>query len=141
MTHLFIIAGAPGAGKSWVCRDLPNSVYVPHDRTPRSKMHGVLEESLKGTLPVVVDPTVRVSNTLREFPQGRLLVVVEPEEVVKERLAARGGSYTESVGRRIKRMLSLARKAEFSGTSTEVRAYLLNKLLEYRDRQGAAATA
>lgn len=128
MSKLFIVAGAPGSGKSFVCEALENVVYVPHDKTPRRLIESKIREGLADGRTVVYDPTIKVSTTLKLFPQGRLIVVNEPEATIRERLAARGGTFTQGVANRIRRMLSLSRRAEFSGTSTEVAAYLKRTL-------------
>jgi hypothetical protein len=124
MSDLFIVAGAPGSGKSHVCEQLTNVNYVSHDHTPRKAVPAKIAEGVAGSRPVVYDPTVKVSTTLKVFPQGRLVVIDEPEDVIRRRLTARGGAFTDSVGRRIKRMKSLSRRAEFTGTSEQVLAYL-----------------
>lgn len=124
MSQLFIVAGAPGSGKSWVCERLTGVNYIPHDRTARKLVIPKITEALNSALPVVYDPTVKVSNALKTFPQGRLVVIVESEVVIRRRLAERGGEFTQGVSNRMRRMHTLARRAEFSGTSKEVLDYL-----------------
>lgn len=128
-SSLFILAGAPGSGKSWVCAQLgPRVCYVSHDKTPRRLLHDAIAAGLSSGLPVVYDPTIKVSTTLKAYPDATLVVIVESEAVVRARLEARGGVFTATIPRRVARMNSLAKRAVFSGTSSQVLDWFTQRL-------------
>jgi dephospho-CoA kinase len=70
--------------------------------------------------------TIGVSTFIKRNPQWnyKLIVIQEDEGVIKDRMIGRNGAVTDTIKRRIKRMISLAKQAQFTGTSAEVLQYL-----------------
>ena len=128
---VIVIGGAPGSGKSWVCNQLKNKVkYVEHDKTNKDNIRSLIYNSSSNI--IIYDPTVHISSFIKrnkDIFDIHLLIINEDAEIVKQRLISRGGAFTESVERRIKRMKVLTKSATFSGTSSEVLNYLKTTLL------------
>jgi|GEM_PF-6537186 len=122
---VYVIAGASGAGKSWICNQVINKFkYVSYDKTPKDQTRSILWNE---TSTVIYDPTTHVSSFIKrnkDIFDIKLIVIVEDELTISTRLMARGGQITNSVRQRIKRMKNLAKGAVFSGTSSEVLAFL-----------------
>lgn len=123
---LFLIAGCPASGKSWVCNQLTDKFnYVSYDKV--NKNYHVYELLKNNSKPLLYDPTIKISTFTKRYRHlfnVRLIVIVEPEEVIKQRMLSRGGQITDTIKRRIKRMCNLSKDCEFSGTSNEVLEYL-----------------
>jgi dephospho-CoA kinase len=124
------VAGASGAGKTWVCNQLKDAVeYVAHDKVDKKNIRPILWNSKRDL--VLYDPTTHVSSFIKrnsDIFEIELVVIQETQEVIEKRLIQRGGKLTDSVKRRISRMRSLAKKAIFTGTSEEVLTFLSNAL-------------
>ena len=123
---MYVVAGAPGAGKSWVCNNFDKTAYVSYDKTPKEDQRFELMSRALNN-PVIFDPCVGVSTCIKEYEDVfdvRLLVICEDVDIIKSRLLNRGGKITDSILARIKRMESLAKLATFSGTSQQVLEYL-----------------
>jgi len=123
---LFLIAGCPGSGKSWVCDQLTSKFhYISYDGV--NKNYHVYELLKNNSKQLLHDPTIKVSTFIKTYGHLfniRLIVIVEDENIINQRMIARGGKITDTIKRRIKRMLSLSEDCEFSGTSLEVLEYL-----------------
>lgn len=119
--NVIVVAGAPGAGKSWVCNQLKNNIsYIEHDKTKR---HEIRSAIWNADGDVLYDPYSHVSTFIKrnsDLFNIYLYVIVEDIEVIERRLNERGGSMTSSVKKRIRRMNNLAKNATFSGTSSEI---------------------
>jgi hypothetical protein len=129
---VYIIAGASGAGKSWVCSHFindPDIEYVAYDKIKRNEARSIVYNSERQT--ILFDPTVHVSSFIKrnsDIFNINLVVIQEDESVVAERLTGRGGTLTDSVKRRINRMKNLAKQSIFTGTSGQVLDFLKQRL-------------
>jgi hypothetical protein len=123
---VFLIAGCPASGKSWVCNQLLDKFnYVSYDNV--NKNYHVYELLKNNHTPLLYDPTIKISTFTKRYGHLfniRLVVIVEDEGTINQRILSRGGKLTETIKRRIKRMSQLSNNCEFNGTSTEVLEYL-----------------
>lgn len=119
---LYILTGAPGSGKSWVLKQLTNFYTIDSDVVSPSKYKILVREEKDPILTL----TIGVSTFIKNNPdlEIKLIVIQEDIELLKARMLARNGKVTTTIERRAKRMLGLAKQAEFTGTSTEVLTYL-----------------
>lgn len=124
--NLFLIAGCPASGKSWVCNQLEEEFnYISYDGI--NKNYHVYELLKNNSKQLLYDPTIKVSTFTKRYGHLfniRLIVIVEDESIINQRMIARNGKLTDTIKRRIKRMKSLSENCEFSGTSSEVLEYL-----------------
>lgn len=123
---VILVTGVSGSGKSWVCNQIKNKLYLPFDKIDKKNIRSIIYNL--DVPEIVYDPTVHVSSFIRrnkDIFNIRLLVIDEAEEVIKDRLISRGGNFTENISKRIKRMRQIKNAAEFSGTSKEVLEYLI----------------
>lgn len=123
---LFLIAGCPASGKSWVCEQLSDKFnYVSYDKV--NKNYHVYELLKNNNKPLLYDPTIKVSTFTKRYSHLfniKLLVIVEDKRIIENRMRVRSGEITKTLDRRIKRMSDLSNNCEFSGTSDEVLNYL-----------------
>lgn len=126
---LYLIAGAPSAGKSWICNQLTDHFnYVSYDNVP--KWRHIFELLKNNNKPLLYDPTIKVSTFIKRYGHIfniHLLVIQETEDTLNRRIIAREGKITKTIKRRINRMKILAKHAEFTGTSNEILNYLNKK--------------
>jgi 2-phosphoglycerate kinase len=124
---VYLVAGAAGVGKSWVCSQLINCSYLASDNFPEmAYIAKILECPLDK--PVVFEITVGIStfikwnsNLFDIYP----IVIIEDNEILHQRIVSRGGQITEYASKRNAAMRKRADKyAKFSGTSQEVLDYL-----------------
>lgn len=124
---VIILAGAPGSGKSWISKQLVGYEYYSMDMN--KEYIGYILASLHDK-PIVIDPTAAVITYFNRLKllgyEVELVVIIEPIQIVTDRLNKRKGTMTDSVMRRIKRMKTLSNIANFSGTAEDV-LYYLNK--------------
>lgn len=127
---IILVAGAAGSGKTWVCNNLSSRIhYHQYDKNNRSEARSMLW-NLDAAV-IAYDPFSHVSTFIKknsDIFDIHLYVIQESMAVVKQRLEGRGGQYTKSVERRIKRMKNLAKMAIFSGTSSEVLEEILRSI-------------
>lgn len=117
---VYLVTGAPGAGKSWVLSHLPDSFEaIDSDNVSKSKLVDAIQKSDKTP---VVALTIGVSTFINRNLQFdiKLLVIAEDEKTIEERLLKRNGRVTPTLIRRVKRMKSLANTAHVVGTSSQV---------------------
>lgn len=118
-----LVTGAPGAGKSWVAKQLDTNKWnvVDSDLVPKKELVG----RCISNLPTVLFLTVGVSTFMKDDRfHYDLIVIDESIETLKSRVINRGGKVTPTIERRHKRMQSLKTKAKFMGPSQEVANYL-----------------
>jgi group I intron endonuclease len=129
---LYLICGVPGAGKSWVCNQLTNCSYISFDGNSKKDHLELLQKAGESGLPVCYDPTFKISTFIKRH--GHLfnikaVFIIESDETLKQRIAGRGGEWTDSLTKRIKQITKRSEKyGVFSGTSNEVLSYMLNEL-------------
>lgn len=122
---IFLIAGCPAAGKSWVCNQLQQFNYVSYDNV--NKNYHIYELLKNNNKQLLYDPTIKISTFTKRYSHLfniRLIVIIEDEQIINQRILDRGGKLTDTIKKRIKRMEFLSKECEFSGTSSEVLEYL-----------------
>ena len=125
---LYMVAGCSGSGKSWVCAQLVDKFdYVSYDYN-RKKEH--LDLLLAPSdRPKLYDPPIKISTFFKRHSNKfdiHAVFILEDDEVVKARIIARGGEWTEHISKRNAAMRKRFEKyGEFSGTSQEVLDYLM----------------
>lgn len=127
--NLFILIGAPGTGKTWLCDKLSNDFNIISSDRMRGDIDSAVSEALKDSKPVIVDLPFRIKAFIERWrarvPDCVVVALVEEESVHKIRLAMRGGELTKSVKRRIVRINNIFnRYGNISGNQS----YLINRL-------------
>ena len=117
-----LLTGAPASGKSWVCTNISNLDVLDADIISKKNLVSEVDNATKPLLAL----TVGVSTFMKRNPQFnyKLIVIIEDISTLENRMVARGGQVTDTIRRRLKRMHSLAKQAEFVGTSSEVLDYI-----------------
>ena len=125
---VYMLIGAPAAGKSWVANQLLDKFdYVSYDGN-RKKDHLDLLRA-KSDKPKLYDPTFKISTVIRRYSEEFNFIVIaiqEEEEILRARIANRGGKWTDTVMKRntqIKKRYEKYSEGGFIGTSDEVLAY------------------
>ena len=124
---LYVVAGAPGAGKTWICSQLTDIYYYKKYDSPKKFRHLYDMITSDSNKPILYDITTNVSTFIKHSKNLfdiKLVVILEDKDTVKSRVKARGGKFTKSIERRVKRMGTLSKSAVFAGTSDEVLEYL-----------------
>lgn len=127
---VYLLIGAPAAGKSWVAKQLIDQfTYISYDENSK-KEHLTLLLSAPVDKPIIYDPTFKISTLIRcssnEF-NIRLIAIQEEETTLKARVMQRGGSWTGTI---MKRNVEIKKRYEkygadgFCGTSSECLEYL-----------------
>ena len=126
---LFLIAGCPASGKSWVCNKLADKFnYISYDGV--NKKYHIYQLLKNNSKPLLYDPTINVSTFIKRYSHLfdiKLIVIKEDEHTITNRILGRGGSVTKTIKKRIKRMIDISKNCEFSGTSDQVLEYLMSK--------------
>jgi len=126
-SKLYIVAGCSGSGKSWVCKQLTDKFeYISYDSNRKKNyLDLLLRPSDK---PKLYDMPIRISTFLKLHSDKfdiTVVFILEQDEVVKQRIEARGGVWTKYISRRNRIMARRAAKyGAFSGTSQEVLDHL-----------------
>jgi dephospho-CoA kinase len=120
--ELFILIGAPGIGKTWLCDRLSNDFTIISSDRYRDKIDEAIHSALQQDKPVLVDIPFRIKAFIERWrsakPSCVVVSLVEDEATHRSRLAMRGGEYTDSILKRVRRVNSIARKyGNISGTS------------------------
>lgn len=125
---VYLLCGAAGSGKSWVANQLLDKFhYVSFDGV-RKKDHIDTIRAQPDDKPVLFDPNIKISTLIKRHSDEFNIIpvfIIESEEVVKERIAKRGGEWTEHIPKRMKVMEARnAKYGVFSGTAEEVLQWL-----------------
>lgn len=120
--RLFILIGAPGIGKTWLCNRLSDDFYVVSSDRFKNKLDDAVKEALKQDKPVLVDIPFKIKAFIERWraivPDAYVATLVEEEAVHRQRIESRGGKFNETIVRRIKRIDSLSKRyANLVGTS------------------------
>jgi len=126
---LIILTGVPGSGKSWVCNQLTDLChYISYDDIPKEQhLHLMLDDNIK--LPILYDPWRKATSFIKRYSDIfniKFVAIKEKEEVIKNRLINRGGNFDKNTLKYIKRLDTIAKKADFVGTSDEVLKFLID---------------
>ena len=129
---LFIVSGAAGSGKSWICDQLKDVNYISFDTIPKEQHYHYMVELSKNGRPIVYDP-FRKANTIynryKHIFDAQIVTIVEDLDTIMSRLAQRGSNLDRSkVKKFVFKFKSSAKNSAFSGTSTEVLEYLRAQL-------------
>jgi hypothetical protein len=124
---LYLLVGAPGAGKSWVANQVKNMFdYVSFDEAKKDKHLALLQQhSYKYKL---YDPTFKISTFIKKHSDKfdiKLVGIYEDLDTLKGRLIGRGGEWTDTISIRnekVRRYVEIHNG--FLGTSEEVLEYL-----------------
>lgn len=126
---VYLLIGAPAAGKSWVANQLTDKFdYVSYDGN-RKKTHLDLLR-VPSTKPKLYDPTFKISTVIRRHSDEFNFVIVaiqEDEQTLRQRMSSRGGKWTDTIMKRNEQVRKRYEKygnGGFIGTSTEVLDYL-----------------
>jgi hypothetical protein len=130
---LFIVCGLSGSGKSWVCNSLKNKLhYVSYDEVPKEEHYYEFKEATNRGSSIIYDPFRNPTGICRRYSgefNVRLMVIEEDVETIVSRIESRGGSpNVDKISQALKKMPRWKSCAEFSGTSTEVLAYLKSQV-------------
>ena len=128
---IYLLIGAPAAGKSWVAKQLLDKFeYISYDGN-RKKDHLDLLKA-PSTKTKLYDPTFKISTIIRRHSDEFNFIVIaihESEEILRERIASRDGKWTDTILKRndaIKKRFLKYGANGFLGTSNEVLNYLNN---------------
>ncbi|MEM4726500.1 MAG: hypothetical protein QXG63_06125 [Nitrososphaerales archaeon] len=126
---VYLLIGAPGAGKSWVANQLKHKFkYVSYDENPKKDHLTLLREPTDR--PIIYDPTFKISTFIRRHSHEfdiKLVAIRESEDVLKERILSRGGEWTPTIAKRnldVQKRFAKYGASGFIGTSQEVLNYL-----------------
>ena len=119
---LYLLAGSPASGKSWVLSNLTNFDCIDSDLVPKKELRHRVDLASKPLLTL----TIGISSFIKRNTDLdiKLITIVEDIDTLNQRMIARGGKITPTIERRAKRMTALAKQSIFSGTSQEVLKYL-----------------
>jgi hypothetical protein len=123
---LYLVTGPPGIGKSWVCTQLVELFdYIPYDDVPKEQhLHLMLKDDKR---PILYDPWRKATSFKKRYGSIfniKLIVILEDLKVLEDRLRSRGGTPDSNTERYHKRAISIAKDADFKGTSQEVLDFL-----------------
>ncbi len=135
---IMVVCGAPGSGKTWVCKQLIDKFeYVPHDKyikVPRSEfIDDLLTASTRG--PVVTECPFGETDLIAQVAAAGAMVdsvfIVEPVDTVAQRYRSREGKEPmKSILSRASNIEARAREwGKPFGTSEQVLEYLKNILI------------
>lgn len=127
---IYLLVGAPAAGKSWVANQLTNKfTYISYDENNKGE-HLTLLRSAPSNRAIIYDPTFKISTIIRRHSDEfdfKLIAIQESEDILKARIAERKGTWTDTI---MKRNTQISKRYEkygadgFLGTSEEVLEYL-----------------
>jgi hypothetical protein len=128
---IYLLVGAPAAGKSWVSKQLLDKFeYISYDGNRKKNHLDMLREpSDKCKL---YDPTFKISTIIRRHSDEFNFIIVgiyESEEVLRARIAGREGKWTDTILKRnevVKKRFLKYGNGGFVGTSDECLDYLRN---------------
>lgn len=129
--NIYLVVGAPGSGKSWVCEQLKGTFeYVPHDLYPKTYIAEVLERVKTAPKPLLIETPFSVSKIVEPLNQAGYSVIpvfiIETPNVTAERYLKREGKpIPQGHLTRIETYKQRANELKaFQGTSNEVLSYL-----------------
>ncbi len=120
--RLFILIGAPGIGKTWLCDKLSDHFHVVSSDRFKNKLDDAVSEALKGDRPVLVDIPFKIKAFIERWrsriPDAYVAALIEEESVHRQRIESRGGKFNDTIIKRIKRIDGLSKRyANLIGTS------------------------
>lgn len=131
MQSIYLVIGAPGSGKSWVCEQLKDIYeYYAHDEYKDTYLATILEQGNTATKPILIETPFSVSQLLDPLTNAGFKVtpifILETPELTAKRYEEREGKPIHKA--HLTRIQTYAKRANelkaFSGTSTEVLTHL-----------------
>lgn len=124
---LIFLCGQSGAGKTTIAGKVYEKFNVVHyDRNRKNLIEHLVTIPLDK--PILLDIPALISTYYKKLCNEyniEMVFIIEPIEVIEERIIARGGKITNSINSRYKRMQSLSKKyATFIGSADKVYKYL-----------------
>ena len=125
---IYLIVGAPGSGKTWVCNQLrANYNYLPHDEfpTPKAYISAIKRLALISEKPLLIETPFSVSTYMDQLAVTPVFLIETPE-VTQSRYETRENKPIPK-GHLSRIETYKERAAElnaFSGTSTEILEHL-----------------
>jgi len=116
---VIIVGGQCGVGKSWVCKQLLNCVYISYDKA-RESSYQLIEAAIRDGKVVVFETPIRSkthAKRLSEKYQVYYTVVTADEETVAARLVGRGSTRLNNVAKMNVKYKKYANVAWFAGSS------------------------
>jgi DNA-binding CsgD family transcriptional regulator len=127
---VYMLIGAPAAGKSWIAKQLLDKFdYISYDDNKKKKHLDLLRTP--SNKPKLYDPTFKISTIIRRHSDEFNFIIIaieESEEVLRERINSRNGKWTDTI---LKRNIQIRKRFEkygnggMIGTSNDVLNYLL----------------
>ena len=128
---IYLLIGAPSAGKSWVAKQLLDKcTYISYDDN-RKKTHLDLLR-IPSTKPILFDPCFKISTIIRRHSDEFNFVIVciyEDEATLRARIASRNGKWTDTILKRneqVKKRFEKYGNGGFLGSSQECLTFLSN---------------
>lgn len=129
---IYLIVGAPGSGKTWVCNQLKDRFeYLPHDTFPNDKTYVSAVHKLQGTAtkPILIETPFSVSQILEPLSKHFTVVpvfIIETPSLTQLRYESRENKpIPQGHLTRIQTYIQRAKELNaFSGTSKEVLDHL-----------------
>lgn len=123
--RLFILIGAPGVGKTWICNKMSNDFNIISSDRLRNGIDAAVDQALLGEKPVLVDIPFRIKAFIERWrdkvPDAVVIALVEDRETHEQRLRLRGGEFDATIIKRVKRIDSLSKRyANIIGDSDHV---------------------
>lgn len=130
---VYLVTGTFGAGKTWICNQLKDYAhYFAYDLNRRNSHFSSLCNPPDFDKPQLYDRNINVNKFMKDSKgilDVRPVFILESEDVIRTRLAHRGGQFTPAVKKKMARMEFLARRyAVFSGTASECLEFLKREL-------------
>jgi hypothetical protein len=122
---IYLLCGQSGVGKTTLLNSFAEDFSALHyDKIRDSELECIIDSS-SGV--VVLDIAIKISTIIKRYSHKyfiRPIFMVEPVEIVKDRVEGRGGK-TSNLLKRYNRIVSLSNKyAYYSGNTEEVRQFL-----------------
>ena len=123
--RLFILIGAPGVGKTWICNKLSKDFNIISSDRLRNGIDAAVDQALLGEKPVLVDIPFRIKAFIERWrqkvPDAVVIALVEDRETHEQRLKSRGGEFDATILKRVKRVNSLSKQyANIIGNTDQI---------------------
>jgi hypothetical protein len=128
--RLYMLAGQFGCGKTTTLSKLTDKfTTVSADKMNKKQLMSFIANNYFNDRPILLDIATLISTThkaLRDKYEIVMIYIIESTDIIKQRLATRGGSSPDkNIQNRFKRMQSLSKNYPgFVGTADEVLKYL-----------------
>lgn len=135
---MYLIVGAPGSGKTWICSQLEDKFHLIHHdgyiylKEPGSYVREILKQAPKAEKPILIEAPFSISQTVEPLEKAGHKItpvfIVETDKVHRDRYVAREKKpIPQGHLTRTRTYLQRARDGKhFYGTSAEVLKHLLS---------------